>query len=340
MSFLTALQKQKFLSLTLLVGVLMTGYMFLRHIDPNIHAPSLSRNTAAAEASLPATTTPPNAFKNVQIAAKAAIVLDARSGEVLYEKNADTALPLASLTKIMSAITAADLASMNSTVTVDQFALETDGDNGLYAQESWKLKNLLDFSLIVSSNDGITAIASSLGGTILGETASAAAADPASAEAAFVGRMNNEAEKLDLPTLRFINPTGLDEGVKTGGMGSARDVAKLLSYGISDYPSVFEATRYQSIDVTSENGITHTAVNTDAVLNSIPGLIASKTGYTDLAGGNLAVAFDAGLNRPVVVVVLGSSYDGRFGDMATLVGATEDYIAGSTDKESLASNKE
>ena len=58
--------------------------------------------------------------------------------------------------------------------------------------------------------------------------------------------------------------------------------------------------------------------NTDEALSYVPGVIVSKTGYTDLAGGNLAIIDDVGLMHPVALVVLGSSYDGRFTDMNLL----------------------
>ena len=61
-------------------------------------------------------------------------------------------------------------------------------------------------------------------------------------------------------------------------------------------------------------------------MQAIPGLLGGKTGYTNLAGGNLAVIYDAGLNHPIVVVVLGSTLEGRFGDVETLVDATYGYI--------------
>jgi D-alanyl-D-alanine carboxypeptidase len=59
-------------------------------------------------------------------------------------------------------------------------------------------------------------------------------------------------------------------------------------------------------------------VNTNVSINQISGLLASKTGFTNLAGGNLAVVFDAGFMHPVVIVVLGSTVDGRFSDVVNL----------------------
>ncbi len=91
------------------------------------------------------------------------------------------------------------------------------------------------------------------------------------------------------------------------------------------YPNILEATKDGKETISSLDHA-HVAINTDNALSKIPNLIGSKTGYTDLAGGNLAVAFDAGLGRPIIMVVLGSTYDGRFIDMATLASSTLAYI--------------
>ena len=69
----------------------------------------------------------------------------------------------------------------------------------------------------------------------------------------------------------------------------------------------------------------HKTKNTDELVNEIPGLIAGKTGYSDLAGGNLAVIFDAGFDHPLAVVVLGSTSEGRFNDVKQLVAAAVKY---------------
>ena len=69
------------------------------------------------------------------------------------------------------------------------------------------------------------------------------------------------------------------------------------------------------------------AKNTNIDVEKIPGLLASKTGYTTLAGGNLVVAFDASIGRPIIVVVLGSSQEGRFKDVQSLVNASIKYVS-------------
>ena len=75
--------------------------------------------------------------------------------------------------------------------------------------------------------------------------------------------------------------------------------------------------------VYSDSGNYHDAQNTNDALYLIPNLLASKTGYTDLAGGNLTIAYDAGFNRPIIVTVLGSTQQERFSDVVRLVEAVQ-----------------
>jgi D-alanyl-D-alanine carboxypeptidase len=80
--------------------------------------------------------------------------------------------------------------------------------------------------------------------------------------------------------------------------------------------------------VTSSDGVVHTFANTDLDVTHIPDPLLSKTGYTDLAGGNLVVVYDAGINHPIAVVVLGSTENGRFTDVQQLVNATLAHFGG------------
>jgi D-alanyl-D-alanine carboxypeptidase len=167
----------------------------------------------------------------------------------------------------------------------------------------------LDFTLAVSSNDGAVAIANT-------------------ASNEFVKKMNDKARELGLTSMQFFNSTGLDESMsKSGGYGSSIDVAKLFAYTLKAHPDIFAATRYAKFNTTSIDGFSHTAINTDAEINNIPGIIGSKTGYSDLAGGNLAVIYDAGVNYPIIVVVLGSTYTGRFEDMGALIHASNQALS-------------
>ena len=88
-----------------------------------------------------------------------------------------------------------------------------------------------------------------------------------------------------------------------------------------------DLTRYSSFIFAALSNIRHSVRNTNDSVNNIPGLIASKTGYTELAGGNLVFAFDAGINHPIIVSILGSTQEGRFVDAEKLVAASLKAIA-------------
>ncbi len=260
-----------------------------------------------------------HAFDGVQVQAKAVYIYDVAHNEVLYKKNETNQLPLASLTKLMMALVAREVLPDDTRVTIRTEFLNEEGDSGLRPNESWKLKDLLDYSLIVSSNDGARSVASVIGAKIFNTS------DFDSARKDFVGKMNARAQSLGLTQTYFVNETGLDQGSVSGGYGSAQDFAELLKFMLEKDPSLLEATKYSTATISSQSE-SHKARNTNTLIGQIPGLLASKTGYTTLAGGNLAVAFDAGLQRPIIIVVLGSTQDGRFSDVQTLVKASLAYI--------------
>jgi D-alanyl-D-alanine carboxypeptidase len=92
-------------------------------------------------------------------------------------------------------------------------------------------------------------------------------------------------------------------------------------------PEIFTATTRAKLDIVSDSGIAHRAENTNTGAAATTGIIGSKTGYTDLAGGNLVVVVDIGIDHPVVIAVLGSSRDGRFVDVERLIEATEEKVS-------------
>lgn len=265
-------------------------------------------------------TTPPyNPFDEILLSGSAAYVYDVNTGKVLFSKNGEMQLPLASITKLMTILAASRYIEESQTITIGFDALREEGDSGLFAFEEWNAKDLFDFTLMVSSNDGASALASVAGGAKL--IRSGAIGD--TAESTFIDEMNSKAEEIGLTQTYFLNETGLDPNLQvSGGYGSARDASKLLEYIIVNQPHLVSATAYASLDFKSDSNFMHTATNTNEVVGSIPGLIASKTGFTDLAGGNLVVAFDAGINRPVIISVLGATKEGRFTDMEMLVNAS------------------
>ena len=262
-----------------------------------------------------------HAFDNMELSAKSVYVYDVVNQKVLYEKNEIAQLPLASITKLMTAVVATNLVPKDSHITIQKEFLVADGGTVLNPGETWDMKNLLDFSLVVSSNDGARSLASVIGATINNTDFNIGRED-------FIKDMNTEAQTLGLKQTYFLNESGLDESsTESGGYGSAVDVANLMAYMLKNKPDVLEVTRFESTTVSSLTN-THIATNTDTVINKIPGLLASKTGYTALAGGNLVVAFDASIGHPVIVVVLGSTEQGRFSDVVSLVNASMKYESG------------
>jgi D-alanyl-D-alanine carboxypeptidase len=263
----------------------------------------------------------PNPFAQLELKAQAAYVLDIKSGKVIYDFNSEASLPLASLTKVMTAVTALESVPESTVITIDKDDLVLEGDSGLFANERWKLQDLLSLTLIESSNDGAYAVSGAVGKVVAGVD------DKAAGREAFVRLMNSTAQKLGMSQTFFTNPTGLDEGLNVAGAyGSAKDVATLMSTAVNKYPDLFRNTKYPSLKFESLSELSHTAINTNKGLNAIPIIVASKTGFTDLAGGNLAVVFNTGISQPIAVVVLHSTQSGRFEDVNKLVWATLSYL--------------
>lgn len=273
----------------------------------------LQTGSASAQGSL----TDP--FLQILIQAKAAYVYDARAEKVLYDKNAELQFPLASVTKIMTAVVAVEMNTAAVGITINDDTISPEGDSGFRVGEKWDIKDMIDLTLVSSSNDGARALA--------GVATAFPNESGLVSEERFIVAMNEKARVLGLTQTFFLNESGLDTSAGvSGAYGSARDIAFLLSYVLHEHPNLMEATMYKSISVLSSDG-THTAENTNKALDKIPGIIASKTGFTDLAGGNLAVAFEAGPLRPIIIVVLGSTEDGRFDDVATLAQSALSAIA-------------
>ena len=249
------------------------------------------------------------AFDTVTLEAYAAFVYDAAEDKILFEKNADEKLPLASLTKIMTALVATEQHKADTLVPISEQALKPEGDQGLLVGDHFELSALAALTLVSSSNDGAEALSE------------------LSNRTDFIGRMNSRARELGLSKTYFFNPTGLDVSERvSGGYGSAEDVAHLLLAAVSSAPQVFSYTTHESYGVYSNYLGNYDVENTNERAQELSGLIASKTGFTDLAGGNLAILFDAGLARPIAVVVLGSSIEGRFDDAYALAQATREEL--------------
>jgi D-alanyl-D-alanine carboxypeptidase len=253
-------------------------------------------------------------FQGVSIAAKSAVVIDLTTGETLYEKNADAQLPLASLTKVPLAVVVAESMNKDERVTIPFDTNWNSKAQQLHQGEVLKLQDLIDYTLIASSNDGAE---------MLGAVAERAVNEKypqAPMGGATLWRMNNLVSELGLSHTYFLNVSGLDESTtQSGAYGSARDVAKIFAFAAAAYPDTFAGTTHDGALVYASDGTAASVTNTNELLGQLPGLILGKTGFTDLAGGNLAVVFDVGLAHPVAAVVMGSTEHARFSDMKILV---------------------
>ena len=256
----------------------------------------------------------PDAFAQMYVQGKAAIVYDLTTGEVLYQKNSQAQLPLASLTKLLTVYAGATALTDTSIVTITASALAAEGESGFVEGETFRFKDAAELALVASSNDAAAAIAEAAQ-KVRGVAGSAL--------------MASAAQAANLSQTYALNGTGLDEDTQvSGGYGSAHDVAVLAGALLEVAPDIARSTTRSTVSVTSQNGIPHTMNNTNQGVVQVPGALLSKTGFTDLAGGNLVVVFDAGMGHPVAVVVLGSTVEGRFTDVKRLMNATLAHFAG------------
>ena len=274
----------------------------------------LAPGHSKAVSSVEATTTPQAPFITAPIEAKAAIVYDLVTSETLYEKNPGAQLPLASLTKLLTVYAALTVLSPDTLVTVSSEAASAEYPHAFATGTTFALADIARLTLTASLNDGAVSIAQATaektGLSTAGTLAAAAAA-------------------LDLHETYALNGNGLDLNTAvSGGYGSAHDVARLAGAVVAGAPHIALATTRESAEARSIDGQLYHAKNTDPITDSIPRLLLSKTGFTDLAGGNLALVFDAGMGHPIAVVVLGSSKDARFTDGFSLVAATLAHFAG------------
>ena len=249
--------------------------------------------------------------ENVSIEASAAYVINLKTNEVLYAREAQAQMPLASLTKLMTTLVASEVLDGSEVVTIYPEALSVEGESGLVPNELWRVRDLIDFTLITSSNDGAHALALAVKKSDEKERGRN--------NFNFVSAMNAKAEQLQLTQTYFLNDTGLDVSTQTAGAyGSAEDVARLLSYVYSEALNAFNASATSRDVFYSVSGIEHVARHTSDITGVLPGEVIAKTGFTDLAGGNLGVVVEVFPGTPIAIVVLNSTREARDSDVATL----------------------
>ncbi len=208
---------------------------------------------------------PPN------LSARAAVLMD-EYGQILYARQAEQSLPMASTTKIMTALVALEADDPDRMIKIDPRAVGVEGSSAyLMAGEVMDLRTLLYALLLASANDAAVAIAIAIDGSV----------------EAFARRMNRKAEELGLLGTRFVNPHGLDA---EGHYTTAADLARLTLAALRNelFAQMVSTYRYSAPVNGSES--TRLFVNHNRLLREYEGCIGVKTGYTKKTGRCLVTA--------------------------------------------------
>lgn len=242
---------------------------------------------------------------SLNLDSQSAILIDKDSGKVLYEKDPDTKLPMASMTKIMSMLIIMENINNGSLSYTDKVIISKNasgmGGSQVFLQEGeeYKVEDLLKCIAVSSANDAVVAMAEKISG---------------SAEA-FVELMNRRAQELGLTNTNFANPHGLDS---ENHYSTARDMSR-LAQELLKYEDILRFTSIYEDYLTKPDGSQVWLVNTNRLVRFYDGVDGLKTGYTTEAGYCLTATAKKNDFRIISVVMKASSGDARSKDTATLL---------------------
>ena len=225
-----------------------------------------------------------------ELTAKSFLIYDTKNEKIIFSKEPGRILPIASLTKLLTAVISLDYFSSQEIITMTGDSLNADGEGAdFYLQEQIYFKDLLGAMLVKSSNDAALAIAKALEQKT-GEN--------------FIGMMNRKARQIGMAESHFLDPAGLnDEGYAT-----ARDLMRLVRYA-KNYPEIWHLLSLRSLDINSiDRKFAHHFESTNKLWPSMPNLKGGKTGYTDGALGCMIA--EENLTEPdssLIIIVLGSA---------------------------------
>ncbi|MBE5040649.1 D-alanyl-D-alanine carboxypeptidase family protein [Ructibacterium gallinarum] len=205
------------------------------------------------------------------ISAQSAVVIEKESGRILYEKNAEKEMPMASTTKIMTALLALEEGNLEDKITISATAAGVEGSS-MYLQEgeTFTLKELLYGLMLSSGNDAAVAIAEHFGGT-----------------EAFVKKMNEKASQLKAKHTHFANPNGLPDDTH---YSTALDMANITAQALNN-PAFSEITSTQTYKISGDGkAVSRTLINHNKLLKLCEGCLGVKTGFTKAAGRCLVSA--------------------------------------------------
>lgn len=228
------------------------------------------------------------------------------SKKIVFGKDEEIIFPIASLTKLMTAVVVLENYDLSKKITINQAAVDQEGEQGsLVIGQSLSVRDLLYITLVESSNDSAYALAQDIG------------------VEKFISLMNIKARDLGLKKTYFSDATGLD----AGSFSTVSDLASLAAYLIKNYPSDINITSIKEFDIYSDAGVLHHKLqNTNQLLGVIPNIIAGKTGWTIPAKGCfLIVQKDPRKDFFRISAVLGA--EDRFAEIEKMVTWADSFSA-------------
>jgi len=237
-----------------------------------------------------------------EVSAKAYLVADIETGDILLSEGRKVTYPIASVTKLVTAIVAKTLSPETTVTKVSKQAIATEGYRGnLQTGEDLSIDDLMYPLLLVSSNDAAEAIAEHFD------------------RETFIKQMNSEARLIGMTNTHFKDPSGLS----SENISTADNLFLLLKYLSSQYPEILETTQEKNYRADG-----HTWETKNKLLDFEPYFEGGKTGYTSQAKqtgvGIFAVPLSGDITRDVAIIILGS--DNREDDIAKLIRHTQKYF--------------
>jgi len=230
--------------------------------------------------------------QDIEITAQSAMLKDVTTGKILFEKNNNQQMPIASLTKIMTALIILENLELDQVIEISQQAIQAQGNAGnLMLGEKFRADDLLNIMLIESSNDAAQAF-----GEVMPN---------------LIDLMNKKSEQIGLQNTRFTDAHGLD----SNNVSTADDIIKLAEYSFDN--QIWKILSQKQKTVYSLDQKPHYLESTNKLLREMPEIISGKTGYTEEAGQTLIILAKAPNNDILVSALLNS--EDRFADMQKII---------------------
>lgn len=242
--------------------------------------------------------------EELQLNSRIALIYDRSSGRIIFEKNGNKQTPMASTTKIMTAIVVLENTNLKNIVTVDSKSASIGGSRlGLKRYDKVTVNDLLYGLMLRSGNDAASALAIYIGGSIQN----------------FAEMMNNKAKKLGLKNTHFVVPHGLDN---KDHYTTAYELAKITDYALKNETfKKIVSTSSTSINI---NGVPSQITNTNKLLNNVSGVYGVKTGFTNGAGRCLVTACKKNKMDIITVIIGADTSKIRTEDTKKLINYVED----------------